>query len=121
MTLTDSELAGMRSVSSEYLAGTAIIQNQSFVSDGGGGGTASWVSAGTVDCRVAPVAGSGEGESVKGGRLHPDTEYVFTFPNGTVLSDDSRILYGSQVFTVTSLRSPRTWEITRRVECKEVA
>lgn len=121
MSLTDSELAGMRSTSVEYLAGTAIIQNQSFVSDGGGGGTASWVAAGTVDCRVAPVASSGEGEGVEGGRIQPDTEYVFTLPNDTVLSDASRILYGSQVFTVTSLRSPRTWEITRRVEVKEVS
>lgn len=118
--LNADELAGMRSTMVQSLAGTAIIQTSTWVSDGGGGGTTSWVNAGTVACRITPVASSGEGESVEGGRVHSDTEYVVTIPNDTLITSDSQILYGSQTFTVTTLRAPRTWEISRRVEVKEV-
>jgi|GEM_PF-2913089 len=118
--LNADELAGMRSTMAESLAGAAIIQTQGWVSDGGGGGTTTWTNAGTFDCRVTPVASSGDGEGVEGGRVHPDTEYIFTFPNDTAVTTDSQILYGSQVFTVTSLRAPRTWELSRRVEAKEI-
>jgi head-tail adaptor len=118
--LTESELEGMRSTLAESLPESAVIQTASVVSDGGGGGTTTWTASGTVDCRMAPIAAAGEDETVSGGRIHPDTEYMFTLPAETTLTTDSRITYSGKVFTVTSLRAPRTWEIGRRVEVKEV-
>lgn len=118
--LTESELASMRSDLEASLPATAIIQTQQWLSDGGGGGTTTWVAAGTVACRVAPVASSGEGERVQGGRLHPDSELVFTLPAGTEIVTDAQIVYGGGTFTVASLRAPRSFEVSRRVEVKEV-
>lgn len=110
----------MRTTLAESLAGTAIVQTATFNSDGGGGGTTVWAPAGTFDCRVSPVASSGEDEDVQGGRIQPDTQYIFTLPAETSITEDDRIAYGGRTFTVTMLREPITWEIGRRVEVKEV-
>ena len=72
--LSDADLAGMRATAAETRRGTAIIQREVRVSDGGGGGTTSWVPVGTVNCRVAPIASAGEGEHVEGERLQPGSE-----------------------------------------------
>ena len=102
------------------LAGTAIIQTQSYQSDGGGGGTVAWTNAGTIPFRIATLTAGDE--RVAGGRIHPDTEYIGTAPAGSdVITDDAQILYGSQTFAVTAIHAPRTWEVSRRVELKEVS
>ena len=95
------------------LAGTAIIQTQSYQSDGGGGGTVAWTNAGTANCRIT-TSMPGD-ERVQGGRIHPDTEYILTLPAETSVTDDS------QTFAVTAIHAPRTWEVSRRVELKEVS
>lgn len=115
--LTSSELAAMRETLGDSLAGTAIIQNSAFVSDGGGGGTTTWTAAGTVDCRVAPAGGM---EQQAGDRLQPETEVIFTIPQSTTITNDARIAYEARTYTVTALRAPRTWELSRRVEAKEI-
>jgi head-tail adaptor len=115
--LTESELASMRETLGDSLAGTAVIFNSAFVSDGGGGGTTTWTAAGTVDCRVAPTGGA---EEQQGDRLQPETEVIFTIPQGGTITPDSQIGYGGRTYTVTALRAPRTWEISRRVEAKEL-
>lgn len=116
--LTDGEITAMRSTLDLSLAGTAVISTSTWTSDGGGGGSLTFTPSGTVDCRVAP-AGGGEGEG--GERLNPDTEVIFTVPQGTTIDLDARITYDSVVYSVTNLRAPRTWEISRRVEAKEIA
>lgn len=118
--LTDSEVAAMRSTADMALPDTIIIGGPTVVSDGRGGGTTTFVASGTVDCRIVPVSSSGDGESVEGGRVHPDTEYVVTLPAGTDITSDDRLTFGSQTFTVTALRDPLSWQISRRVEVKEV-
>jgi SPP1 family predicted phage head-tail adaptor len=116
--LTATELASMRSTMGDSLAGTAVVQTSAFVSDGGGGGTTTWTASGTVDCRVAPATSSNEKQI--GDRLQPETETIFTIPQTTTIDSDARITYEGRVYTVTALRAPRTWEISRRVEAREV-
>lgn len=118
--LTEDELAGMRSTIVLSLSDTAIVQTAVEVSDGGGGVTTSWVNAGTYDFRIAPVASSGDGEGVEGGRVHPDTEYVGTFPSDASVTANSRVIHGGGTYPVTALRSPRSWELGRRVELKRL-
>lgn len=118
--LPDEDLQAMRETVVESLAGTAVIQTNTWSSDGGGGGSMSWAAAGTFPCRVTPVSSAAEGQVVDGSRLQPDTEYIFTFEAGTEITDDSRILHAGGVFSVTSVRQPRTFEVSRRVEAKEV-
>ena len=118
--LTESELASMREVLTDSLAGTAVIFNSAFVSDGGGGGTTTWTAAGTVDCRVAPGASQGVAEENIGDRLQPETEIIVTLPSGTPITTDSQLGISSKTFAVTGLSALRTWELSRRVEAKEI-
>jgi hypothetical protein len=119
--ITAAELAEMRDDLEDSLPDLAVIQTRGFLSDGGGGGTTTWTVAGTVSCRVTPVSSSGEGEAVRGGRVHPDTEYVFTFPYDTAITDTHQVVHAGGTFTATAVRAPKSWEISRRVEMKEVA
>lgn len=116
--LSATDLLLARETAAEALDGTAVYGGGTFVSDGGGGGTTTFVAAGTVACRVAPIA-AGEGEKVVAERLHPDSEVVFTFPAGTPVTHNSQILYGGGTFSVTAVRQ-RSVEITRRVEAKGI-
>lgn len=118
--LSDADLADMRATAAESRQGTAIIQRELRVSDGGGGGTVSWVATGTVSCRVAPIASAGEGEHIEGDRLQPDSEVVFAMPPGTDIDHNCRILYGDDTFTATAVRGPYSTEVDRRVEAKEL-
>ena len=107
----------MRDTLEASLPGTAVVKSRSWVSDGGGGGTTTYTASGTVDCRIAPLMA---GEAVEGERIDSDSEYVFTFPYDTAVEGDSVITYDSRDFTVTGMREPRSWEISRRVEAKEL-
>ena len=115
--LTDGELAQLRADLDLSLAGTAVISTSTWASDDGGGGSMTWSPSGTVDCRIAPAAGD---EGVSGARLHPDTEVIVTLPRGTAVTVEDRIEHDSVVYAVTNLRAPRTWEISRRVEAREI-
>ena len=108
----------MRATLDASLPDSAVIKTRAWVSDGGGGGTTTYVASGTIACRIAPVAAAGE--RVQGEKIHPDTEYVLTFPYDTAVADDSLITLGSRDYSVTSLREPRSWPVSMRVEAKEV-
>lgn len=116
--LSSGELAAMRETAAGPLPATAVIQAQSYVSDGGGGGTTTWTAAGTVDCRLAPYV-HGSGEMAEGDRLSSDSEFLFTFPAETDVSLNSQIVYQGGTFAVTAIRR-RSQEMTRRVEAKEI-
>lgn len=115
--LTAAELDEMRETLEDSLPDTAVIQTSGWVSDGGGGGTTSWTAAGTVPCRVAPLSGE---ERVEGARVDPDAQYVFTFPWDASVTTDSQVVCSGGTFAVTAAREPRSWELSRRVEAKEI-
>ena len=108
----------MRATVDSSLPDSAIIKTRAWVSDGGGGGTTTYAAAGTVDCRIAPV--TMDDEVIEGERIHPDTEYVLTFPYDTAVVDDSLITIDSRNYSVTALRAPRSYAVSLRVEAKEV-
>jgi len=109
----------MRGAASEALDGTAVIQTLSFVSDGGGGGTATWTSAGTVPCRLAPFMSGGNSEGVEGGRLSIESQVILTFPADTDVDHNARVVFEDRAYEVTAIRQ-RSQEMSRRIEAKEV-
>jgi hypothetical protein len=117
--LTEAELDRMRSVAAEALPGTAVIQNETWASDGGGGGTQTFSASGTVACRIAPV-GRQTGEGEIGDRMSPDAQWIVTLPAETTIDLDNRILTGGGTFSVLAIRAPRGYEITRRVEVDQL-
>lgn len=113
--LTADELAGMRETLNDSLPGTAIVQTATWVSDGGGGGTTSWVAAGTYDCRVTPTGGF---EQDQGDRVQPETEFIFTLPANTAINEDAQIVYSGGTYDVIAMPQPRSFEVSRRVQVK---
>ena len=116
--LTDAELASMRSTLNESLPGTAIVQTSTWVSDGGGGGTTSWVAAGTYDARITPAGGI---EDQQGDRLQPETEFIVTLPANTAVDENAQIVFSGGTYDVIASPAPRSFEISRRVQVKERA
>ena len=116
--LTTSEIAAMRTVAEQALPGTAIIQNGTLTSDGGGGYTEAFQprTGGTVACRVAPLTGT---EREEGDRISADADYVITLPAETTVETDDRIETGGVTYNVVAVRD-RAWEVTRRVEAEKV-
>src|SRR5687767_5986156 len=110
----------MRVVAEDAMPGTAIIQNEAQVSDGGGGYTTTFTSSGTVACRIAPV-GRQTGEGELGDRMSPDAQWVVTLPAETTIDLDNRILTGGGTFSVLAIHAPRGYEITRRVEVDQLS
>lgn len=113
--LTDDELASMRSTLNDSLPGTAIVQTSTWVSDGGGGGTTSWVASGTFDARITPAGGF---EDQQGDRVQPETEFIVTLPANTAIDEDAQIVYSGGTYDVIATPSPRSFEISRRVQVK---
>lgn len=119
--LTEQELASMRETMNDSLAGTATVEVSSFVSDGGGGGTTTFAAQGTFDCRIAPTTGAGGNqEFIAANRLHPDSEWVVTFPHDAEVTANDQLRHDNRVFTVLAVTDPRTFAVSLRAEVKEI-
>ena len=115
---TAAELTSMRATAAEALPGTAIIQSQGWVSDGGGAGTTTWTPAGTSDCRIAPVGGQGGREEEQGDRITAHAEFIVTLPSDITVTTDDRIVIGSATYNIEAIRD-RSWNLSTRVEVVE--
>jgi head-tail adaptor len=122
MPLTDAEIDRMQAVGDAHLAGTAVIQRATAVSDSGGGGSISWANVGTVSARFAPVISTGTtNEDVEGGRMTADVDVIATVPAETDVRVTDRLVTDAQILAVTNVRAPQTWEVNRRIEATEVS
>lgn len=111
--LTDNELEEMRDVAARALPGTAVISlGGTLVSDGGGGGSISYNSGGTVACRVAPISGT---ERALADRISSDAEFIITLPHDANVTTDAKLAIDGTNYSVEAIRD-RSWEITTRVE-----
>lgn len=110
--LTSADLSSMRSVASDALPGTAVIQSQTFSSDGGGGGSLAWAAGGTVACRLAPLTGS---EREIADRISSDADYIVTLPHNASVTTNSRLVISGGTFNVEAIRD-RSWNVSTRVE-----
>lgn len=118
--LTAAQIASMRSTMNAALPDTATVQRKQTVSDGGGGQTASWVTVATTACRFSPVGGGEGGTSTTGGRVAEETTHVVTVPANQDVTETDRLIVNARTFEVTSVRQRGAWELSRRVEVKEV-
>ena len=118
--LTDAELARMQATANSYLPDTAIIQNRTRSSDGGGGYTETYTASGTVPCRVGPIGlGRTGAEDRAGDRISAEADFMVTLPVGTTVDTDDRIVVGPSTFNVVAVRD-RSWPTSLRAEVTEV-
>lgn len=98
---------------------TAIIQHGTIISDGGGGGTAAWLAAGTVPCRIDPLLAGGE--EVVASRLDDRSTHRITTPAETDVQSVHRVVIsGRGTYEVTAVHD-RTDERTKVFEAVEVS
>ena len=116
--LTAAELADMRSVQAQAMAGTAVVSRKTLTADGMGGFTETWSAAGTVSCRVWPARESGA-ESLIADRITEADAWVITVPYATDVTAKDRIVADGRTFEVVSAIA-HTWETARRVVAVEV-
>lgn len=89
------------------------VLSGSVVSDGGGGGTTVWTSAGTVPCRIDPLGSPRRGGQLVGGRIDERATHIVTLPAETpVLVTDRFAIDGRGTFEITEVRD-RTNEWSR--------
>jgi hypothetical protein len=101
----------------------ATIQRETSTPDGGGGQTTTWpVVATDVPCRLAPLGGGelARESSAVGDRITDQATAVVTFKAGTDVTVADRIVIAGKVFDVTLVKPRGAWELTRRVECREL-
>lgn len=120
--LSTGDLARMQTVLNQSLPGTAYVLRATTASDGQGGQTATWGTAGTAACRLSPHSARAAGsEGVVGERVAAFNERVITLPASTDVRQTDRLAVGSQTFEVTGLHAPRSWEISVRVDAVQIA
>ncbi len=119
----DIARARKRFAAPNMLPDRATIQRPGVVADGGGGQTTTYpVLATLVPCRLAPVgAGEDSERASRGDRIADESTAVVTFAAGQDITEADRIVIAGQTFDVQLVRRRGNFEITRRVEVKELS
>ena len=110
-------LARLRRVAVVNMTETALVKRLTRVSDGMGGSTESWSTAGAVACRRASSPTAAEVELA--GRLGVARPLVVRLPAGTDVSEADRLVIAGETVEVVHVPSV-TIEAVRRVLCKEI-
>ena len=115
--LSTTDLKYMRSSIEELLPGTCYILSTTLVSDGAGGFTETWGTAGTADCRLDARSG---GERTQGASIQPVFSYMLTVPHDTTIAENNRVEVDSETFTVTSIDAGKSWDASLRVTLERI-
>lgn len=110
----------MRDVAEQTLDSTAVVQSKTYASDGGGGGTTVWAASGTVACHLSPIPAYENDEREIAERIAADADWIVTVPAETSVTTENRIVTEGKTLNVEACHAPRTWEITTRLEAREI-
>jgi hypothetical protein len=116
--LTDM-LAVMRQREEATLTDAATITRATRVSDGMGGYTATWATAGTANCRYTPFKYQMVPQNIADA-LANITAWTVKFAIGTDIQLHDHIAVSGHAMEVMSVIGPKTVEITRNVLATEV-
>jgi hypothetical protein len=115
--LNGAPVVQLRGIAWLALSETGQVGAGSVVSDGGGGGTTVWSYAGTIPCRVDPLAPD---EGVNAGRMSDRSTHLITCPPETAVTASNRFsVAGRGTFEVTAV-DWHTDELVRVVEAVQI-
>jgi SPP1 family predicted phage head-tail adaptor len=116
--LSTSELAQIRADVLTLLPDTGYLLSLSFVSDGAGGLTETWGTAGTVSYRLDPIR---QRESVAGAALTSFNMYQLTLPHNTTVTVDQRFRAAdSTEYTIQGVDGSKSWAASVRCKVEKI-
>jgi hypothetical protein len=119
--LTDAELTSMRATVDATLPDVCDVLRPVSTSDGRGGSVETWTPIyESVACRKSPVGFTDE-ERVVASRIRDAAGWTVTLTAGTRVRGKDVIEVGGVRLEVVSTLSERSWEVSSRVVCKELA
>jgi hypothetical protein len=99
--LPTAELEALRTDLLDAMPDTCNVLSLTRTSDGQGGWSEAWGTAGTsIACRLDFIGGR---ESVTGGALLPYTSAIVTLPQATVITAQNRIEHSGNTYTVQAV------------------
>lgn len=119
--LTDREVADMRDTLEQTFPDECTIRRSQVVPDGQGGETETWSDLATVPCRLSPQSQRQSDEVEEGDRITALTYRVVTVAHDTDVTAADRLVINGETLEVQGLRAPRSWELSRRIECRRVS
>ena len=114
--LTAAELALLQATQNLTLIDACTVTRRTLSSDSAGGHSATWATAATTVCRVAPAR---ENERLLAGQQRIVAEWKVTLPASTDVRDADRIVVGARSFEVIGIRVAETRETARVCLCQE--
>jgi len=106
----------MRGLQQRAMPGAVVIQRHTLTRDAMGGFTESWAAIGTAIGRIYPQNNQ-QSEAVAGNRIGSETRWNATFPVGTDVTAEDRLLYQSRTWEVKGVNNDEMWQTAVRCEC----
>lgn len=116
--ISESLLAGIRTLAESAMTATATVYRKSFVADTTGGFTDTYAAVGTFPCMYAPhqITPTERETTIS---VQAISMWRFQFPMGTDIENTDRIVTGGRTFEVVSPGSGSI-EVAVRVICQEI-
>lgn len=111
----------MRATLEESLPDTCTIKRKMVADDGQGGQTETWGDLATgVACRLAPLSSQMDREEEVEDRVSATKYRLVTLAADQDIKVEDLVVVAGRTLEVRGLRDPRSWQLSRRVECLEV-
>lgn len=117
--LTLTELAGMRATAARVMVEAASVLRNTPASDGAGGETEAWTTAGTYACELEKREAQA-GEAVEAEKLAALTHWEIRFPVGTDVRVRDRISLGGRTYEVNDLDTGKTFALCVTAKCRRM-
>jgi hypothetical protein len=106
----------MRDTVETLMPDSCYILSLTRTSDGAGGWTESWGTAGTSICRLDTVAGNYHD---MGGAVQTYNKLILSLPNDVVITEDNQVTHNSITYQVTSVNAG-SWLAVKRAEVQKI-
>lgn len=115
--IDSADLEYMRTSIERLLPSTAYILTVTRTSDGQGGLTEAWGTAGTAACRLDYSNGR---EYEAGNLVKSYSGWVLTIPHDTTIAVTNRVTVGAATYAVIGIDTPKSWNACIRVKLEAV-
>jgi hypothetical protein len=117
--ISPSLQAKMRAQVSELLPDTCVLWSPTSGGVVGGRPTPGSANAGTVSCRVDPIASRNATETDIAMREDTDRMYQLTLPHDTTIAENYKVVHGSVTYEILQFVNSHSWNVSVRAIIQE--